>query len=144
MFFSKSFGYALRSLLYIASTRKEKGYVPLDQIITQLNLPRQFVARILKTLAKEKILISFKGPTGGYMIDQRGKDLTLLQLMELIDGSRIELCVMKNKACDETRLCPAHDSFLKARGELSKVLSKTTIGELAKKGGADFVKSLCE
>jgi Rrf2 family protein len=144
MLFSKSFGYAVRSVLYIASMQKQKPYVQLEEVTSMLHLPKQFVGRILKTLAKEKVLVSFKGPTGGFALNKEGMQLPLIRLMEIIDGDRLDNCVLKKKKCNPENLCPVHDQFSKVREELTLVMTNTTIGELVKGDGANFIRSLSE
>ncbi|RYF86429.1 MAG: transcriptional regulator, partial [Chitinophagaceae bacterium] len=50
MFFSKSFGYAVRGVLYIAFMQDAKQYVQAEEIAAQLLVPRHFVSKILKKL----------------------------------------------------------------------------------------------
>jgi Rrf2 family protein len=144
MLFSKSFGYAVRSILYIASLREQKQFVQLDEIASQLHLPKQYMGRLLKTLAKEKILISFKGPTGGFCITEESLQLPLITLMEITDDNRLENCVIKKKKCNPSNLCPLHDHFSKIREDLSIIMNNTTIGEFVKNHHPDFIKSLSE
>jgi Rrf2 family transcriptional regulator, iron-sulfur cluster assembly transcription factor len=144
MLFSKSFGYAVRSVLYIASVRREKHYVQLDEIASQLHLPKQFMGRLLKMLAKEKILTSFKGPTGGFSITEENLQIPLIKLMEITDGNSLENCVIKKRKCNPSNLCPLHDHFAKLRKDLSVIMGNTTIGELVKGNHPDFVLSLSE
>ena len=54
MIFSKSFGYAIRSILYVAIMRDEKRYVQVEEIASKLSVPRHFMGKIMKKLAKEK------------------------------------------------------------------------------------------
>jgi len=124
--------------------QKQKPYVQLEEITSKLDLPKQFVGRILKTLAKEKILISFKGPTGGFALNKEGMQLPLLRLMEIIDGDRLDFCVLKKKKCNPKNLCPVHYHFSKVREELTLVMTTTTIGGLVKGDSADFIRSLSE
>jgi Rrf2 family protein len=144
MLFSKSFGYAVRSVLYIASVQPKKRYVQLDEIASQLHLPKQFMGRLLKRLAKEKILTSFKGPTGGFSITEENLQITLIKLMEITDGNRLENCVIKKRKCNPSNLCPFHDHFSKLREDLSILMTHTTIGEFVKADNPDFIRSLSE
>jgi Rrf2 family protein len=144
MLFSKSFGYAVRSVLYISSVRDEKRFVQLEEITSKLNLPKQFTGRLLKTLAKEKILTSFKGPTGGFSITEENLQVPLIKLAEITDGNRLENCVIKKRKCNPSNFCPLHDHFLKIREDLTIIMSRTTIGEFVKPNDPDFIRSLSE
>ena len=80
MLFSKSFGYALRGILYIASMQDEHRLIQIDEIAAQLNVPRYFMGKILKRLVKENILLSTKGPYGGFSLHQQTLSLPLLPI----------------------------------------------------------------
>lgn len=60
MIFSKSFGYALRSVLYVTLVRDEKEKIQLDEIINALNVPECFLGKLTSDLLKESIHSSFK------------------------------------------------------------------------------------
>jgi Rrf2 family transcriptional regulator, iron-sulfur cluster assembly transcription factor len=144
MLFSKSFGYVVRSVLYIASVQKEKRYVQLDEIASQLHLPKQFMGRLLKTLAKGKVLTSFKGPAGGFSITEENLQIPLIKLMEITDGNSLENCVIKKRKCNPSNLCPFHDHFSKLREDLLTLMTHTTIGEFVKVDDPDFIRGLSE
>lgn len=144
MFFSKSFGYAVRSVLYIASFQKEKRYVPLEEISGVLYLPKQFLGRVLKNLVRGKILTSCKGPTGGFMIRQEGLKIKLISILEITDSNRLEQCVLKAKKCNAANPCPAHDQFSQTRDAARAFLSDTAIVDLLNDDHNSFVKALSE
>ena len=144
MIFSKSFGYAVRSILYIASAKNKKEFIRIEEISTTLKLPRQFLARVIKNLVKEKVLISSKGPIGGVGITSEGMQTTLFRILELTDGNRLNQCVLKSKDCNTTNPCPVHERFSTARKEMSDILTNTTIASLIKGEHKQFIQSLLE
>lgn len=70
MFFSKSFGYALRGILYIAVKSEARSSIQLDEIASALGVPRHFMGKIMKRVTQKNILSSQKGPAGGFMINE--------------------------------------------------------------------------
>ena len=52
MIFSKTFGYALRSVLYLAMLHEDKDRIQLDEIAVQLSVPRHFLGNVMKKLVK--------------------------------------------------------------------------------------------
>src|SRR5918994_618927 len=62
--FTKSFGYALRSILYIAIMSKEKSKVQVEEIAVRLSVPKHFLGKIMRLVVKNGILNSTKGPYG--------------------------------------------------------------------------------
>jgi len=145
MIFSKSFGYTVRGVLYITSMQERKQFVQVEEIAAALSVPRHFMGKILKKLAKEHILSSVKGPSGGFTINSKTMDITLLQLVKLTDGSIIlDHCVMRLKECNSRRPCPMHERMEGWRTGLKMMLSNTTIKHLLRPDLNQFVKSLSD
>ena len=80
MIFSKSFGYALRGVLYISMTGEDKTRVQLDEIASELAIPRHFLGKVMKKLVKEGVLSSLKGPYGGFSINGKNMETELKKL----------------------------------------------------------------
>jgi Rrf2 family protein len=68
MFLSKSFGYALRGILYVAVMQDEKRKVQIDEIATKLSVPKHFLGKIMQQIVKAGLLKSTKGPYGGFSL----------------------------------------------------------------------------
>ena len=71
MIFSKTFGYALRGVLYLSTINEDKPRVQLDEIAAKLSIPRHFLGKVMKKLVKEGVLSSMKGPFGGFSVNER-------------------------------------------------------------------------
>jgi Rrf2 family transcriptional regulator, iron-sulfur cluster assembly transcription factor len=69
MVFSKSFGYALRGVLYVTMAGEKKTMIQLEEVAHQLTVPKHFLAKVMKNLVKEGVLNSMKGPYGGRDIE---------------------------------------------------------------------------
>lgn len=143
MIFSKSFGYAIRSILYVAIMRDEKRYVQVEEIAAKLAVPRHFMGKIMKKLAKEKILISTKGPSGGFMLNEHTMQMPLMDLIVVIDGIEIfNSCVLRAKECNPESPCPMHSKMDVIKTNLKSILSDTKIVDLLEEDKAEFIKSI--
>ena len=143
MMFSKSFGYAVRGVLYIANIQAEKQYVHVEEIAAQLVVPRHFMGKILKKLVKEKVLLSSKGPMGGFTIHKDTLQLPLIRLIEITDSLNLfHTCVLRLDECNALNPCPMHYQIAKVNANLKNILSNTTVGDLLNRDRADFIKSL--
>jgi len=143
MIFSKSFGYAIRSILYVAIMRDEKRYVQVEEIAGKLAVPRHFMGKIMKKLAKEKLLISTKGPSGGFILSETTLEKPLMDLIVIIDGVEIfDTCVLRAKECNGTNPCPMHSKMEGLKTNLKSILTDTTIGDLLEEDKLEFIKSL--
>lgn len=135
---SNSCRYGIRAVVYIASQDKANGNIGIKKISESLDLPTPYLAKILQQLAKNKILLSAKGPNGGFSMLRDPKKISLLNIVEIIDGNDFfNNCIFHNGTCtyvDSQKIpCPIHDEFGKVRSDLINMFSNTTIYDLATK-----------
>ena len=78
MFLSKSFGYALRGILYVALMQDEKRKVQIDEIANKLSVPRHFLGKIMQQVVKAGLLQSTKGPHGGFYLAENTLSSSLI------------------------------------------------------------------
>ncbi len=109
---SKSCIYALRSLVYIGQNATQQHKLGIKEIAEELDLPSHFLSKILQRLVKHKVVQSVKGPHGGFYLNEKSKETTLLTIIEVIDGlAFFTNCGLGLKECSETHPCPLHDDF---------------------------------
>jgi Rrf2 family transcriptional regulator, iron-sulfur cluster assembly transcription factor len=135
---SNSCRYGIRAVVYIASQPILNGKTGIKKISGDLDLPTPFLAKILQQLAKQKILNSSKGPHGGFSLLKDPKKITLLDIVNTIDGSDIFTnCVMHNGSCEslgkDEKHCPLHEDYEKIRMDLITLFSRMTIYDLVKR-----------
>ena len=127
--------YGIRAVIFIASRPDPKINTGLKQISEELRIPRPYLAKILQTLSRKKILHSSKGPHGGfYLLVPAGK-LTLMNIIEAIDGGDFfDSCYVTGEKCSfdqpDKGVCILHDDLRKEKDNLAKFFSSKTIGEL--------------
>jgi Rrf2 family protein len=77
--------YALRALAHLATLEGNAQVVSQD--IAQIcGTPAKFLLKVLKLLATAGLLYSLKGPGGGYRLARPAKSVTLLEVVEAVDG----------------------------------------------------------
>lgn len=143
MIFSKSFGYAVRSILYITIFGNKNRRIQTGEIAGQLSIPKYFLGKVMKELVKEKVLDSAKGPTGGFSANSRTLSTSLIQLFAITDGLQsFEACVLGLPYCDAEKPCLLHDRIIEKKNDLYKMLSSTTIQDLFYSGKENFLKGI--
>lgn len=78
MLFTKASEYALLSLIYIASKDKPQD---VDCISNELGISKSFLAKILQNLAKDNLLISYKGAKGGFCLSKSAKEYSIKEII---------------------------------------------------------------
>lgn len=82
---SRSTGYALVAVGYIAQHYKE-GAVLAARISKEYNIPLEYLLKILQQLVRANVLRSKRGPRGGFFLAHPAENITLLQIIEAVDG----------------------------------------------------------
>ena len=142
MIFSKSFGYSLRGILFVA-LRASEGPVQLDEMAEALGVPRHFMGKIMKRLAQNGILSSQKGPTGGFFLNETTLSRPLMDVYRLTDHpEELEQCVLSRGTCNSEHPCRLHDKVLPLKAPLNKILYHTTVGELLDTDQNELLHSL--
>jgi Rrf2 family protein len=78
--------YALRALVELYR-QGSSGPVPIGELARRGDIPVQFLEQLFATLRRAGILRSQRGVKGGYQFARPPATVTVLELVELLDGS---------------------------------------------------------
>ncbi|MEQ8628674.1 MULTISPECIES: Rrf2 family transcriptional regulator [Ekhidna] len=134
--FSRACEYAIKIMIYIAGNEQEGRRTGVKEISEAINSPEAFSAKILQQLVKSELLVSYKGPTGGFELAPN-KQIKLVDIVKAIDGNKLlESCVLGLETCSGKNPCPVHFKFIEIRDQLKETLLSTEIRdpELITKG----------
>jgi Rrf2 family protein len=138
--FSKKCEYGLQAVLYL-STIEEDRTASAEEISKKLNIPKEFVSKILQSLALKKIVGSKKGNSGGFFLGKPASQIKLIEIVEAIDGlSLFQNCVLGFPDCSPDSPCPVHNKWGKLRNEAYDMLTKETLEHFRKKSIAKIKK----
>lgn len=120
--------YALKTLSHLKQCR-HKNYTSVDDLASELKIPRQYLAKIMKTLAVKGFAQSKKGPNGGIRLPFTKKEKkTLLDLcVALDDPVSNQLCFLDRKGCDAKHSCIFHARWGKLRNQIRLFLSSIQV-----------------
>lgn len=132
MIYSRSAEYAIRAFVYLAQVPDGK-YAMVKNIAEECEIPTHFLAKILQQLARKGFLRSSKGPTGGFALRKSPDDITLLELVDAIDGlAEYERCPSGMTECNDEAPCGMHESWKELRSRIIGYLEGTTISDVAR------------
>ncbi|MEB2785847.1 RrF2 family transcriptional regulator [Algoriphagus persicinus] len=131
--FSKACEYGIKAIIYIASQSMLERRVKIGEVVSHIDSPVAFTAKIVGALVKENIVQSVTGPYGGFYIDRYRMDqIKMSDIVIAIDGDSVfNGCGLGLKECDAEQPCPMHSKFVKVRADLKGMLNSTSILELA-------------
>jgi Rrf2 family protein len=127
MMFSTTCAYALRAMCRLAAIQ-HAGYASMQEICEGTDLPSQFIAKIMRDLAKADLLVSAKGRGGGFALARDPATICLYDIVEIIDGvQQYTGCVLGLSKCDDKQPCPQHDAVKPVRRQIIGYLKNTTL-----------------
>lgn len=121
---------ALHSLALIAARRPEK--LNTKTLAQRLNASKAHLAKVLQKLSKAGLVQSYRGPTGGFTLNNPADEITLLNIYEVIEGEvNLGDCPIGIDECMFSR-CIFNDSLNKISQQIYETLQKIKLSEFSK------------
>ncbi len=132
MLFSKPVEYSLRALSYLATV--QNGNVAMARDVAEATeIPPFFLAKILQDLARQGLLISLKGPTGGFRLKDAPEKITLLRIVEAVQKEPVSSrCPAGHSPCGKGVACGFYDSWQPVQDHVVEYLKGTTLAQAAR------------
>lgn len=127
VFFSKKCEYALQAILFMAAS-EDDCICPAEEISKKLDIPKEFLSKILQSLTESGLIESKKGKGGGFKLARHPSKIKLIDIVEAIDGlESFNSCVLGFPNCSDINPCPVHNKWGKLRNQALKMLSEETL-----------------
>lgn len=126
---SRSTGYALLAAGYIAQHRDQK-IILSQSIAKEYDIPLEYLLKILQQLVRADVLHSKRGPRGGFSLARSPKKITMLQIIEAVDGPMISRLNLTEQAHGEKFSVRAEKAYEKAIAQAKSVFEKTKLTTL--------------
>jgi Rrf2 family protein len=126
--------YALQGIAYLAEQKSNRP-TPSHHIAQDRGIPERFLLKVLKPLVATRVLLSVKGPNGGYRLAKAAGQISLLEVVEAVDGpirGQVPMLeVQSNERLDRRleRVCSD------VAEETRKGLGKVSVADLTSKSG---------
>ena len=123
---TKRSDYAIRAML--ALTMAPEGLLSSRKIAEEMKIPPRFLPQIMGDLTRAGLVDAHPGRSGGYELAQPADSVTLLRVIEAIEGDpHRQICVMRGTTCGVDGECGVHDVFYAAEGALIEKLRSATL-----------------
>ena len=122
--------YAVRAVLHLARMGNSER-AATSTVAKEQNIPPSFLAKIISQLSIAGLLHTSRGARGGVTLAREPKDITLLEVVEAIDGPiQLNECVGADGGCHFDGTCPIKPVWCDAQEELVARLKGTNFGDL--------------
>lgn len=127
--------YAVRALIYLGKNSEDGTKIGIKKISSDLSIPTPFLGKILQNLVKQKILVSTKGPNGGFGLGKKTSEISLYDIVKIVDGEDFfRNCLIGMQPCathaNNEKPCPVHGRFGPIRFQLLLFYQETSLSEI--------------
>ncbi len=121
--------HALLAAGYIAE-HADEGWVMASTISAKYSIPLEYLFKIMQQMVRTNILLSKRGPRGGYILARPAKEITLLEIIEAVDGSiasQLELVELTKKAPFSVKM---EKVCVRATEKAASILSRAKLSQM--------------
>ena len=124
-----STGYALIAVGYIAQHYKQ-GPVQTQMVSDEYGISFEYLHKILQQLTRANVLRSKRGPHGGYSLGRDAANITLLDIIEAVDGPMLASMQLAKQTNNEAFSVRMETIFSQAAGKVKSVLENATLADM--------------
>jgi len=129
---SKAAEYSIRGIMHL-SLKAEGETCGIDEIAKAQDVPPAYLAKLFQSLAKKGFVKSFRGIEGGFVLEKRPEDISLLDVIEAMEGHiYLNDCLIREGYCPKDNVCPVHNVWKEAQKRFIDYLKGCTFEYLAK------------
>lgn len=132
--------YALHAMLILAEAW-EREALQIADIAERRRLPKRFLEQILLDLKHNGLVVSKRGKNGGYALIRPPAEITIAQIVRVIDGPLAPLPCLSTIAyqpcddCDDETACAIRRVFARAHAATLAVLESASLAAALAEGG---------
>ncbi len=105
------------------------GPITLDTICRSRDLPKQYLTKIFVSLRKAGLVEPVRGKHGGYLLGRQPSEITLLNVIEAVEGPiALNFCQYDPPKCDQYK-CPLRPMWEEMQTFIRAKLSSKTLGD---------------
>ena len=136
MKFGVGVDYSLKALLMLADRYPGAQPLRVEEIAAAQHLPENYLRRLLIELKRGGLVLSQKGPSGGYMLARPPARITMADVVEIIEGDYTPVECLEdgaNSFCPRDSGCPMREVWREVRQAVVTVLRRATLESLAER-----------
>ncbi len=130
---SKKSEYALMAARYMA-IKNHGSAVTAKEIADEHNISYELVAKVLQTLTKNNIAVSFQGVKGGYTLKKNPLEISLIDLIKAVEPDyQITNCLMiesPKNSCSYSDCCKIKDPLAEVQKKIDSVFTNTKLAHI--------------
>lgn len=127
--------YGVRALLELAIDF-DKGPLQIKTIATRENISNKYLEQLISTLKAAGLVVSVRGPKGGYKLARAPQDIELSEVFQVLEGPITMFdCLVDKNYCTRCGDCLTKKIWLRMQNAISDVLKSITLADMAVDAG---------
>jgi len=128
--------YGLKAMAALARRQGEQHHIPVDEIAEEEHIPVKFLEAILTQLKKSGLLVSRRGPAGGYLLAQPPSETSLANVIRILDGPFAPTPCSRTRnpvvceGCTTLDTCQLRPFMREVRDVMAEVWERRTVQDL--------------
>lgn len=104
--------------------------VSIKTISQRQNISEYYLEQLFSPLRKAKLIKSIRGAQGGYILSKHPKDITVAEIMEILEGPiEISECI-DGVPCDNVDCCATRLLWKKIKNSIDEVMESVTLQDI--------------
>lgn len=124
--------YAIRILMYMW---EREGRHTLAIIAEEMNIPKQYIAKIVRKLKQAGLMDSMAGVNGGHFLLKTLEEITLFDVMRIMESTTYcNRCLEPDAYCDMGRAksCPIRKYYVQVQQDVEERWLKVSLADIVK------------
>jgi Rrf2 family cysteine metabolism transcriptional repressor len=144
MKFGVGVDYSLKALLMLAERYPAGQPTRVEEIAESQGVPENYLRRLLIELKRGGLVVSQKGPSGGYMLARPPARISMADVVEIIEGDYLPVECLDdgNATCPRDNPCAMRDVWREVRDAVTRILRSATLQSLSEKRRAALTYSI--
>lgn len=131
--------YGIKAMVDLAINTKDNNCVSLKSIAQRQGIPENYLEQLIAILKKAGVVKSIRGVQGGYILNKDPKDISVGDLLKILEGSLAIVDCIENmppkKKCGTANCeeCVVRDAWEMISEKFAETANSITLEDLAKK-----------
>ncbi len=128
--------YGLRAMVSLAQVAGHLRAVPLPSIAEREGIPEQFLDQIVAQLRKSGFVKSVRGANGGYLLSRPAEEISIGELVRVLEGSLAPIECLDEQAgnpeklCGQYGVCHTRNVWVRVMDAITRSLDSLTLADV--------------
>ena len=117
-------------LMMVLARNYSNGPIYLKDIAREEDISEKYLGQIIIPLRGAGLVLSSRGSHGGYMLAREPAEISLREIVDILEGDCLVRCIKDPSTCSRVSTCASRDIWILLGGKISETLGSVSLAEL--------------